>query len=612
MKFALFGSRIIDDAVIRINNSGHNDVNRIVGISPFTLNCSFTESNIINQSEIAEKNAYRKKITLWDVNKNILGQLKNSKCSYVCLDMWCAINPIWECMLEDGRVFRVTLTDTVKTGKEVIKKAIEAFAGTRIIKEQEINPLSWTDSKIESEITAFADSFTKAIGNKQPVFLDVKRAFQYEQDGEIVNDNDYRHISMLNGFVDKCSSIFLQKVKCTLIPSSDFILGGEMYKTFDGLYYSEEYYEYIDKCLRTIEKNGGFSGGEENTLLKEYEDKLQDKVDLMMLPETFKSMEASIKGKKIILIGGSKKYAERLESEYKQKVAFSIPYDSACAEGKMCSELAAVLENKDEYLCLITHLKQNDDMLEILWDNGSGFCPLNACFYSSHKPVNLENFKGRYFDVFHNSVLSYSEGTKIMACGLASSVELDVSSQKVFEVILAVWNQNSLKIGKNFRSAKMKMILNDGSKCSIGDNCSFAENCIFAFCNFGSTSVGNDCMFSNGIVVHAGDGHAIFDTSSERRINYNKIEAPSKFEIKLDDHIWVGYEAFILAGTHIGTGCILGGRSLANKKYPNNCILAGNPARVIKEDVAWTRDPFTQNILETDVLDSAYMQMTER
>lgn len=37
----------------------------------------------------------------------------------------------------------------------------------------------------------------------------------------------------------------------------------------------------------------------------------------------------------------------------------------------------------------------------------------------------------------------------------------------------------------------------------------------------------------------------------------------------------------ILKGVHIGNNVIIGANSLVNKDVPNNCVVAGNPARVI-------------------------------
>lgn len=610
MKFALFGSRIIDDAIVKMKDSGHHDVNRIVGISPFSANCSFSDNSIIKVAELAEKNEYRSKITSWDVNKTVYKEISASQCNYVCIDFGCGIKNLWECCFEDGQCFRVTYTDTVKNNISMLRRELEAFTGKRIQKEKEIYPLLWKDNEIEKEIDDLADKLQKEMSNKELVLLIPKRAFQYEHKGEIIDSKDSKEIALINDFIDKCSRYFLEKTGCTVIHSSEFILGGEMYEEYEGMHYSDEYYEYINQCLRFIDKKNVLIDSDEKMALEAYGRKLQDKVDLMLLPETFKTIEENIKGKKLIIIGGSPRYEEKLKQEYHQEVAFSIPYEKAVTKGELCRELEAAIKNKENYACLITYLKPHDNLREMLWHKGKGFSPFQDCHFSSHKSIILQDFKGIYFDVYHNRAVVKKPGAKVIMDGLGSNVEMMESNQSPYDIQVFVKNQSQVTVGKNVRADKLKISFVNSCTCVVGNDCSFASDCLLVSCDFMKVELGNDCMFSNNIVVHAGDGHAVFDAETGNRINYDIEKGLSKFQIKLHDHIWVGYEAFILAGADIGTGCVLGGRSLANRTYPNNCVLAGNPAKVVKENVAWTRDPFTQNVLDDSVLNDAYMQMT--
>lgn len=59
--------------------------------------------------------------------------------------------------------------------------------------------------------------------------------------------------------------------------------------------------------------------------------------------------------------------------------------------------------------------------------------------------------------------------------------------------------------------------------------------------------------------------------------------------IKVDTIIgkdcFIGVRSLILPGVHIGNGVIIGAGSVVTKDIPDNCIAAGNPAKVIKEGV---------------------------
>lgn len=47
----------------------------------------------------------------------------------------------------------------------------------------------------------------------------------------------------------------------------------------------------------------------------------------------------------------------------------------------------------------------------------------------------------------------------------------------------------------------------------------------------------------------------------------------------------IGIRSIIMPGVTIGSECVIGGGSVVTKDVPNNCIVAGNPARVIRENV---------------------------
>lgn len=48
---------------------------------------------------------------------------------------------------------------------------------------------------------------------------------------------------------------------------------------------------------------------------------------------------------------------------------------------------------------------------------------------------------------------------------------------------------------------------------------------------------------------------------------------------------FIGVRSMILPGVHIGNGVIVGAGSVVTKDVPDNCIVVGNPAKVIKSGV---------------------------
>ena len=56
----------------------------------------------------------------------------------------------------------------------------------------------------------------------------------------------------------------------------------------------------------------------------------------------------------------------------------------------------------------------------------------------------------------------------------------------------------------------------------------------------------------------------------------------NKGDIVLGNDVWIGYEAVVMQGVHIGDGAIIGTRSVVTKDVPPYTIVGGAPAKTIK------------------------------
>lgn len=93
--------------------------------------------------------------------------------------------------------------------------------------------------------------------------------------------------------------------------------------------------------------------------------------------------------------------------------------------------------------------------------------------------------------------------------------------------------------------------------------------------------VGKDCLFSANISLRAGDSHSIIDAYSGVRVN------PSK-DIILGNHIWICNTVIVTKGTMIGDNCVVAtGSVVAGKAFPDNSVIGGNPAKIIKKGINW-------------------------
>ncbi len=122
----------------------------------------------------------------------------------------------------------------------------------------------------------------------------------------------------------------------------------------------------------------------------------------------------------------------------------------------------------------------------------------------------------------------------------------------------------------------------------LGDGCTVGQRTGF-FASFGARIVlGKGCMVSYLVLVRAGNSHNIIDLDTMENLDDN-----TKRDVILGEHVWIGMRVTLMNGVEIGDGSIIGANSFVCKRtFPKNCCIAGSPAKIIRERVAWIRDGF--------------------
>lgn len=92
----------------------------------------------------------------------------------------------------------------------------------------------------------------------------------------------------------------------------------------------------------------------------------------------------------------------------------------------------------------------------------------------------------------------------------------------------------------------------------------------------GDIAIGRCCDIAPRVTIHAGS-HIMGDAS-------RRAGAPSEGLIRIGSGTWIGTGATIIAGAVIGTGSLVAAGSLVKRgRYPPNSLLAGCPAKVVKQ-----------------------------
>lgn len=176
---------------------------------------------------------------------------------------------------------------------------------------------------------------------------------------------------------------------------------------------------------------------------------------------------------------------------------------------------------------------------------------------------------------FHgkNSIVKISESVKFCNCilrlGENNFIEIQNSKYCISNFVLPCpMRENSkLLIGKDFSCVECRVFMHDEPNINV--------------------TIGEDCMFSFGVIIWPSDGHSIID---ENKKVLNKGE-----NITIGNHTWLGMNTTILKGSVILDNSVIGARTVFTKSSNSledgisGGIFAGMPAKLIKSGINWDR-----------------------
>ena len=84
------------------------------------------------------------------------------------------------------------------------------------------------------------------------------------------------------------------------------------------------------------------------------------------------------------------------------------------------------------------------------------------------------------------------------------------------------------------------------------------------------------------VTIYDTDFHPV---NPYERIITNNDSSIKRKPVRIDDYAWVGANAMILKGVHIGRGAVIGAGSVVRSDVPELTVYAGNPARYVKDIV---------------------------
>lgn len=171
---------------------------------------------------------------------------------------------------------------------------------------------------------------------------------------------------------------------------------------------------------------------------------------------------------------------------------------------------------------------------------------------------------------------------------------------KIFEYGRGFFLKRKMKINGYIRSVGRTKILNNGGEIHVGD-----RTCLWPDVKLSlvATPQNNKPIIKIGAYSSIGDNTQIHCGKLVSIGNYvliswdvNIIEfdyhapgggAPEPRPIMIEDEVWVGARCIITKGVTIGIGAIIAAGSVVTKDVPAYTLMAGNPARPIKNIQSW-------------------------
>jgi acetyltransferase-like isoleucine patch superfamily enzyme len=147
-----------------------------------------------------------------------------------------------------------------------------------------------------------------------------------------------------------------------------------------------------------------------------------------------------------------------------------------------------------------------------------------------------------------------------VARGMAPLIELQENATLLID--------GSVRVGDG-----AKILVGAGATVSIGDDTHFDGDS--RLISAVSVSIGAGCAIAWEVLImdtdfHRVDGRASGDAATQ-----------------IGDRVWIGAAAMILKGVTVGDGAVIAAGAIVTRDVPAGALVAGNPARVVREGVSW-------------------------
>jgi len=147
-------------------------------------------------------------------------------------------------------------------------------------------------------------------------------------------------------------------------------------------------------------------------------------------------------------------------------------------------------------------------------------------------------------------------------CFVCPGVKLELGRSATLRVGRWAWIGHGCKIRVHEGEVSI------GAKTVIGQECTISA--------YQHVSIGRECIIADRVMLIDFD-HGV--TEVERPI---RLQGIYKRDVRVGHNVWIGYGACILRGVSVGENSVIGTSSVVTGDVPDNAVVAGAPARVLR------------------------------
>lgn len=151
---------------------------------------------------------------------------------------------------------------------------------------------------------------------------------------------------------------------------------------------------------------------------------------------------------------------------------------------------------------------------------------------------------------------------------LGEGVKINALCQKGIEV----GDNVTIKAGTTIDCSGVLTKIGDG--ISIGDRVGISENCYIQVRGF--VRIDSDVIIGPSAKIFS-ENHKFEDPELAIR-----LQGVQRKGVKISNGAWIGSNAIILDGVTIGAKSVVAAGSIVTKDVPDYCVVAGNPAKIIR------------------------------